>query len=136
MWSLLVVCWLRMATGLVPSTVPRDPATRRRAEPTSTLLLSATELVQIEKVGPEVYKPIFLAGLGIVGIALFSVAAVALIVESTDTFESRAADFRATGNAQLEAEFGAETVQQAKAGLLTKETEARSEIDPDDLYAD
>lgn len=118
------------------------PAIRRRpveALPSSTLFLAATEAVKIEKVGTEIYKPIFTAGFGIIATALVAVGIVAVIIDATDTYENRADDFSASGFAKLEEEFGTEATENAIAGRVVEKKEAApssSKSDPEDLYND
>lgn len=131
--------------GLVAHWSPMRGAPRRslhslQVGDMSSMVVAATEAVKVEAVGPEIYGPIFTAGIGIVGIAIFGAAVVAFIIDATDSYESRAEDFRSTGLAQIEKEFRSKPANGGGADLRTEAAraapDAAKEVDPEDLYND
>lgn len=119
---------------------PRQSLPSLQVTDMSSMMVAATEAVKVEAVGPEIYGPIFTAGIGIVGTAIFGAAVVAFIIDATDSYESRAEDFRSTGLAQIEKEFGSKPAEGGVTDLRAEGARAApdavKEVDPEDLYND
>mmetsp|Transcript_12150 Transcript_12150/g.16444 ORF Transcript_12150/g.16444 Transcript_12150/m.16444 type:complete len:147 (-) Transcript_12150:51-491(-) len=121
----------------------RNCKEERQQNALPSLITAAEKAVVMQKVGEEVYKPIFAAGLGIVGISIVSIIIVALLIDANDEYDALASDFKAQGIAELEREFGKDATRQALQGDLSqrdlvssKKEEVISSVISDDGYDD
>ena len=112
--------------------------------------MTLADSVVMEKVGTEVYGPIFAAGGAIVFVTMLSVAVVSYLIDISSA--DLAAEFDEGNVDKLEEEFGVEAARQVKDGdgiygsqnpapldassIPEQKKQKKTDVDSEDLYDD